>query len=56
MHKDLKPWDSLAEICMDLAVKAPFLHGRNSNAKSIKLAAAFLKRTMSDFRGAWLLP
>lgn len=53
--EDLKPWDSLAEDCMNLAIKAPFLKGKNANAKSIKLSAAFLKRTMSDFRGAWLL-
>lgn len=53
--EDLKPWDSLAEDCMNLAIKAPFLKGKNSGSKSIKLSAAFLKRTMSDFRGAWLL-
>ena len=53
--EDLKPWDSLAEDCMNLAIKAPFLKGKNSGTKSIKLSAAFLKRTMSDFRGAWLL-
>ncbi|EKO3807830.1 MULTISPECIES: hypothetical protein [Vibrio] len=53
--EDLKPWDSLAEDCMNLAIKAPFLKGKNSDTKSIKLSAAFLKRTMSDFRGAWLL-
>ncbi|WP_413491997.1 hypothetical protein [Morganella psychrotolerans] len=53
--EDLKPWDSLAEDCMNLAIKAPFLKGKNSNTKPIKLSAAFLKRSMSDFRGAWLL-
>ncbi|HHZ8352143.1 hypothetical protein [Proteus mirabilis] len=52
---DLKPWDSLAKDCMNLAIKAPFLKGKNSNTKPIKLSAAFLKRSMSDFRGAWLL-
>ena len=53
--EELKPWDSLAEDCMNLAIKAPFLKGEKSGAISIKLSAAFLKRTMSDFRGAWLL-
>lgn len=51
----LKPWDELAEKCMNLAIKAPFLKGENTGSKSLKLAAAFLKRTMSDFRGVWLL-
>lgn len=54
-YEDLKPWDTLAENCMNLAIKAPFLNSLNSKAKSIHLAAAFLKRTMSDFRGTWLL-
>lgn len=51
----LKPWDELAEKCMNLAIKAPFLKGEETGSKSLKLSAAFLKRTMSDFRGAWLL-
>lgn len=54
-YTDLKPWDELAEKCMNLAIKAPFLTGEETGSKSLKLAAAFLKRAMSDFRGAWLL-
>lgn len=54
-YSTLKPWDELAEKCMHLAIKAPFLNGEATGSKSLKLAAAFLKRTMSDFRGAWLL-
>lgn len=51
----LKQWDKLSEKCMNLAIKAPFLKGENTGSKSLRLAAAFLKRTMSDFRGTWLL-
>ncbi|WP_286887961.1 hypothetical protein [Pseudoalteromonas sp. ESRF-bin5] len=53
-HHALKPWDELAEKCMNLAIKAPFLKGKETGIKSLKLAAAFLKRVMSDFRGVWL--
>lgn len=37
-YEDLKPWDSLAEDCMNLAIKAPFLMGKNSSTRSIKLS------------------
>lgn len=53
--KLVKDWDSLAQKCMLLAIKAPFLVKSEKNKLSLKVASAFMKRTMSDFRGAWLL-
>ena len=52
---ELKEWDLLAEKCMTLAIKAPLIQGQGSNHEANKLASAFLKRSMSDFRSIWLL-
>ncbi|WP_370598885.1 hypothetical protein NMD15_06945 [Plesiomonas shigelloides] len=54
-YENLQTWDKLAEKCMNLAIKAPFLPATNTNSRSLKLSAAFLKRAMSDFRGLWIL-
>lgn len=54
-HHDLKNWAHLAEKCMNLAIQVPFLKGEKTRTISLNLASAFLKRTMSDFRGTWLL-
>lgn len=51
----LRKLDLLAEKCMTLALKSPFLKGNRSGSYSLSIAALFLKRAMSDFRGAWLL-
>lgn len=51
----LKKLDVLAEMCMNLALKTPFLQGKNSGSSPLTIASLFLKRTMSDFRAAWLL-
>lgn len=51
----IKPWDETAKKCMTLAILAPLLKGEKSSEDSVKLAAAFLKRSMTDFRSIWLM-
>lgn len=48
-------FERLSEKCMNLALKVPLLRGKNSGSYELGVAAIFLKRSMSDFRGAWLL-
>lgn len=54
-HTHLKPWDSLAKDCMAFSIQVPFLKGKEKSRYSLKIAATFLKRSMSDFRGVWLM-
>ncbi|MBW5821263.1 hypothetical protein [Yersinia enterocolitica] len=50
-----KEWEELAKKCMTLAIKSAFLQGKDYKKETVRTAFAFLKRTMTDFRGAWLL-
>ncbi|HHQ6569820.1 TPA: hypothetical protein ACSTJX_004735 [Serratia fonticola] len=49
----MKGWDTLAEKCMLISIKAPFLLKEIDKPLSLNVASVFMKRCMSDFRGAW---
>lgn len=54
-YTNLQELDSLSEKCIELAISVPFLKGERSGCYSLSVATLFLKRAISDFRGAWLL-
>lgn len=51
----LQPFENTFKNCYEACVQAASFECTTSNAEDMKIAASFLKRSLTDFRAVWLL-
>jgi len=51
----LQPFENAFKNCYEAGVQAPTFECTRSNAEDMKVAASFLKKSLTDFRAVWLL-
>jgi len=54
LSAQLAPFETPLRNCYEAGVQAPTLPGKRHKAEDMRLAALFLKRTLTDLRGVWL--
>lgn len=55
LSNELAPFRNAFKVCYEAGVQAPTLSASRNNKEIICASALFLKRTLNDLRGTWLL-